>query len=36
MSEKEILDFKPSARPEQVDDKLPKQTEDGKHRRIMR
>jgi hypothetical protein len=36
MSQEEILHFKPSARPEQVDDKLPKQMEDGKHRRIMR
>ena len=36
MSQEEILDFKPSARPEQVDDKLPKQMEDGKHRGIMR
>ncbi|HEV2715638.1 MAG TPA: hypothetical protein VGU64_10275, partial [Terriglobales bacterium] len=36
MSQEEILDFKPSARPELVDDKLPKQIEDGKHCRIMR
>jgi hypothetical protein len=30
---KEVLDFKPAPRPEQVDDKRPKQIEDRKHRR---
>ena len=33
MPKKEVLDFKPAPRPEQVDDKRPKQTEDRKHRR---
>jgi len=33
MPEKEVLDFKPASRPEQVDDKRPKQMEDRKHRR---
>jgi hypothetical protein len=32
MSEKDILDFKALLRLEQVDDKRPKQMEDGKHR----
>jgi hypothetical protein len=32
MSEKEILDFKPAPRLEQVADKRPKQTEDRTHR----
>jgi hypothetical protein len=33
MPKKEVLDFKPAPRPEQVDDKRPKQMEDRKHRR---
>jgi hypothetical protein len=32
MPKKEVLDFKPAPRPEQVDDKHPKQMEDRKHR----
>ena len=32
MPKKEVLDFKPAPRPEQVDDKRPKQVEDRKHR----
>jgi hypothetical protein len=32
MPKKEVLDFKPAPRPEQVDDKRPKQMEDRKHR----
>jgi hypothetical protein len=32
MAEKEILDFKPALRLEQVGDKRPKQMEGGKHR----
>jgi hypothetical protein len=32
MPKKEILDFKPAPRLEQVGDKCPKQTEDRKHR----
>jgi len=32
MPEKEVLDFKPAPRPEQVGDEHPKQMEDGKHR----
>ena len=32
MPKKEILDFKPAPRLEQVDDKHPKQMEEGKHR----
>jgi hypothetical protein len=32
MPEKEILDFKPAPRPEQVGDKRHKQLEDRKHR----
>jgi hypothetical protein len=32
MSKKKVLDFKPAPRLEQIDDKRPKQMEDGKHR----
>jgi len=32
MPEKEVLDFKPAPRPEQVGDKRPKQLGDRKHR----
>jgi len=32
VSEKEVLDFKPTPGPEQVGDKRPKQLEDRKHR----
>jgi hypothetical protein len=32
MPEKEVLDFKPAPRLEQVGDKRPKQLEDRKHR----
>jgi hypothetical protein len=32
MTKKEVLDFKPAPRPEQVGDERPKQMEDGKHR----
>jgi ribosomal protein S7 len=32
MPKKEVLDFNPAPRPEQVDDKRPKQMEDRKHR----
>jgi hypothetical protein len=32
MPEKEVLDFKPTPRPEQVGDEHPKQLEDRKHR----
>jgi hypothetical protein len=32
MPKKEILDFKPAPRLEQIGDKRPKQMEDGKHR----
>ena len=33
MPKKEVFDFKPAPRPDQVDDKGPKQMEDRKHRR---
>jgi hypothetical protein len=32
MAEKEILDFKPTSRPEQVGDKGPKQLKECEHR----
>jgi hypothetical protein len=32
MPEKEVLDFKPAPRPEQVGDKYPKQLKECKHR----
>jgi hypothetical protein len=32
MPQEEILDFKPSPQPEQVDDSRPKQMDDDKHR----
>jgi hypothetical protein len=35
MPQKEVLNFKPAPRPEQVGDKHPKQLEDRKHRRPM-